>query len=133
MTSNLGSDRIQELAGEERYSEMKAQVMSVVSQHFRPEFIQRLRQYADDHGCLLLYDEVQTGFFGSGKPWMWQHLGVAPDIVAFGKKSQVGGVSKRGRVHVASEAARRGGGGHWRRGRVEQRCARHRSLRPEHD
>ena len=42
MTSNLGSDRIQELAGEDRYSEMKAQVMSVVSQHFRPEFINRL-------------------------------------------------------------------------------------------
>ena len=42
MTSNLGSDRIQELAGEELYSEMKAQVMSVVSQHFRPEFINRL-------------------------------------------------------------------------------------------
>lgn len=42
MTSNLGSDRIQELAGEERYSEMQAQVMSVVSQHFRPEFINRL-------------------------------------------------------------------------------------------
>jgi len=42
MTSNLGSDRIQELAGEDRYSQMKAQVMSVVSQHFRPEFINRL-------------------------------------------------------------------------------------------
>ena len=42
MTSNLGSDRIQEGAGEECYSEMKAQVMSIVSQHFRPEFINRL-------------------------------------------------------------------------------------------
>ena len=42
MTSNLGSDRIQALAGEDRYTEMKAQVMSVVSQHFRPEFINRV-------------------------------------------------------------------------------------------
>ena len=42
MTSNLGSDRIQELAGNDRYAEMKAQVMSVVSQHFRPEFINRV-------------------------------------------------------------------------------------------
>ena len=42
MTSNLGSDRIQELAGEDRYAEMKAQVMSAVSQHFRPEFINRV-------------------------------------------------------------------------------------------
>ena len=42
MTSNLGSDRIQELAGEDCYAEMKAQVMSVVGQHFRPEFINRV-------------------------------------------------------------------------------------------
>ena len=42
MTSNLGSDRIQELAGEEKYDQMKAQVMSVVGQHFRPEFINRV-------------------------------------------------------------------------------------------
>jgi len=42
MTSNLGSDRIQALAGEDRYTEMKSQVMSVVSQHFRPEFINRV-------------------------------------------------------------------------------------------
>jgi ATP-dependent Clp protease ATP-binding subunit ClpB len=42
MTSNLGSDQIQALAGEDRYTEMKAQVMSVVSQHFRPEFINRV-------------------------------------------------------------------------------------------
>ena len=60
--------------------------------HFRPEFMKRLRQYADDHQCLLLFDEVQTGFFGSGNVWFWQHQGVAPDIVAFGKKSQVCGI-----------------------------------------
>ncbi|MCH2132602.1 MAG: aminotransferase class III-fold pyridoxal phosphate-dependent enzyme [Phycisphaerales bacterium] len=60
--------------------------------HFRPEFLARLRDYADTNQCLLLYDEVQSGFFGSGKPWMWQHHGVAPDIAAFGKKSQVCGI-----------------------------------------
>ncbi len=42
MTSNLGSGRIQELAGEERYDEMKAAVMEVVGTHFRPEFINRV-------------------------------------------------------------------------------------------
>jgi len=42
MTSNLGSDVIQTLAGEERYDEMKAAVMNVVGQHFRPEFINRV-------------------------------------------------------------------------------------------
>jgi len=42
MTSNLGSQRIQELAGEENYERMKAEVMDVVGSHFRPEFINRI-------------------------------------------------------------------------------------------
>jgi len=42
MTSNLGSQRIQALAGEHNYDEMKSSVMEVVSQHFRPEFINRV-------------------------------------------------------------------------------------------
>ncbi len=42
MTSNLGSDRIQELAGEANYDEMKSAVMAVVGNHFRPEFINRI-------------------------------------------------------------------------------------------
>jgi ATP-dependent Clp protease ATP-binding subunit ClpB len=42
MTSNLGSQLIQEMAGEEKYDEMKNAVMDVVGQHFRPEFINRV-------------------------------------------------------------------------------------------
>ncbi|MDH3281454.1 MAG: ATP-dependent chaperone ClpB [Gammaproteobacteria bacterium] len=42
MTSNLGSNVIQELSGEERYNEMKNAVMEIVGQHFRPEFINRV-------------------------------------------------------------------------------------------
>ncbi|MEI6144874.1 MAG: ATP-dependent chaperone ClpB [Methylococcales bacterium] len=42
MTSNLGSDIIQELSGETLYPVMKAAVMDKVSQHFRPEFINRI-------------------------------------------------------------------------------------------
>ncbi len=42
MTSNLGSDIIQEMAGEENYERMKAAVMNVVGTHFRPEFINRI-------------------------------------------------------------------------------------------
>ncbi len=42
MTSNLGSQDIQELAGEENYERMKAAVMEVVGSHFRPEFINRI-------------------------------------------------------------------------------------------
>ena len=42
MTSNLGSDRIQELSGEADYEQLKQAVMAVVDQHFRPEFINRI-------------------------------------------------------------------------------------------
>jgi ATP-dependent Clp protease ATP-binding subunit ClpB len=42
MTSNLGSQVIQELAGEENYQEMKRAVMEIVAAHFRPEFINRV-------------------------------------------------------------------------------------------
>jgi len=42
MTSNLGSQLIQELAGEANYARMKSAVMEIVGQHFRPEFINRV-------------------------------------------------------------------------------------------
>ena len=60
--------------------------------HFRAEFLQALRDYADAREALLIFDEVQTGFWGSGKPWLWQHYNIAPDIVAFGKKTQGCGI-----------------------------------------
>jgi L-lysine 6-transaminase len=66
--------------------------------HFRTEFLQALRTYADEREALLIFDEVQTGFFGSGKPWFWQHQGIAPDIVSFGKKTQVCGIYASKRV-----------------------------------
>ena len=42
MTSNLGSQRIQQMAGEENYARMKEAVLEVVAEHFRPEFINRV-------------------------------------------------------------------------------------------
>ena len=49
MTSNLGSQVIQELSGEANYEKMKAAVMQVVSQHFRPEFINRVDEIVVFH------------------------------------------------------------------------------------
>jgi ATP-dependent Clp protease ATP-binding subunit ClpB len=49
MTSNLGSHRIQELAGEANYDQMKREVMEVVGQHFRPEFINRIDEVVVFH------------------------------------------------------------------------------------
>lgn len=79
--------------------------------HFRSEFLAKLREYADAHEALLIYDEVQTGFYGSGKAWMWQHHDVPPDIVCFGKKTQVCGIYASTRVdevesHVFKKSSR---------------------------
>ncbi len=49
MTSNLGSNRIQELAGEAHYAQMKAEVMAIVGQYFRPEFINRVDEVVVFH------------------------------------------------------------------------------------
>lgn len=71
--------------------------------HFRPEFLARLRKFADERESLLIFDEIQTGFYGTGKPWMFQNLCVAPDIVAFGKKSQVCGIFANRRVEEVKD------------------------------
>jgi len=60
--------------------------------HFRAEFFKELRTIADENDILLIFDEVQSGLGVSGKMWAYQHFGVEPDIVAFGKKTQVCGI-----------------------------------------
>ncbi len=49
MTSNMGSDVIQEMAGEENYAAMKEAVLQIVSTHFRPEFINRVDELVVFH------------------------------------------------------------------------------------
>ena len=60
--------------------------------HFRPEFLQTLRRLCDENDVLLIFDEVQSGMGITGKTWCCEHAGVLPDLLAFGKKSQVCGV-----------------------------------------
>jgi L-lysine 6-transaminase len=66
--------------------------------HFRPEFFAEMRRLCDEFDALLIFDEVQTGCGMTGTPWAYQQLGVAPDVVAFGKKTQVCGVMAGRRV-----------------------------------
>lgn len=66
--------------------------------HFRPEFLRFLRNMADEHECLLIFDEVQTGMGMTGDAWAFQTLGVQPDIVCFAKKAQVGGFMTTARL-----------------------------------
>jgi L-lysine 6-transaminase len=60
--------------------------------HFRPEFLRALRQIADENEALLIFDEVQSGMGLTGRMWAHQHDDVRPDLLAFGKKTQVCGM-----------------------------------------
>jgi len=60
--------------------------------YFRKEFLQQLRLICDQYEILFIVDEVQTGVGLTGKMWAFQNYDVMPDIVAFGKKAQIGGI-----------------------------------------
>jgi 4-aminobutyrate aminotransferase len=49
------------------------------------EFVRYLRKVCDEHGILWISDEVQTGMGRTGEWWGYQHFGVEPDIIIFGK------------------------------------------------
>jgi L-lysine 6-transaminase len=66
--------------------------------HFRAEFLQALQRLARDNECLFIVDEVQTGIAMTGKMWAYEHFGITPDLIAFGKKVQVGGCMAGPRV-----------------------------------
>lgn len=71
--------------------------------HFRPQFFAAMRALCDAHDALLIFDEVQTGCGLTGTAWAYQQLGVAPDVVAFGKKTQVCGIMAGRRVDEVTD------------------------------
>ncbi len=48
-------------------------------------FFKELKKVLDEHGILLVVDEIQMGFFRTGKLWSIEHFGVEPDVLVFGK------------------------------------------------
>jgi adenosylmethionine---8-amino-7-oxononanoate aminotransferase len=52
---------------------------------YAPAYLRALRDLADEHGLLLILDEIATGFGRSGTLWGSDHAGVAPDIMCVGK------------------------------------------------
>lgn len=71
--------------------------------HFRPEFFAAMRRLCDEHDALLIFDEVQTGCGLTGTAWAYQQFGVQPDVVAFGKKTQVCGIMAGRRVDEVAD------------------------------
>ncbi|MGO3892407.1 MAG: 2-aminoadipate transaminase [Paenalcaligenes sp.] len=54
-------------------------------QSLDPEFARYLRQFCDENGILLVWDEVQSGFGRTGKRFAFEQLGVEPDLLLLGK------------------------------------------------
>jgi 4-aminobutyrate aminotransferase-like enzyme len=52
---------------------------------FPARYYREVRQVCDEHGILLVFDEVQTGFGRTGTMWAAEYYGVTPDILVFGK------------------------------------------------
>ena len=50
-----------------------------------PDFITGLRKACDDHGLLLILDEVQCGYGRTGRMWAYEHYGIEPDIMSVAK------------------------------------------------
>jgi acetylornithine/N-succinyldiaminopimelate aminotransferase len=69
-----------------------------------PEFLKGLRALCDQHGLLLMFDEVQTGMGRSGELFAYQRTGVTPDIMALAKA--LGGGFPMGAVLATAEAAK---------------------------
>jgi len=71
--------------------------------HFRKEFFQELRRLCDEYDMMFIVDEVQSGVGLTGKMWAYQHFDFEPDILAFGKKTQICGIMVSNRVDEVKE------------------------------
>jgi L-lysine 6-transaminase len=66
--------------------------------HLRAEFLHAMQDLCWRYEALFILDEVQTGAGVTGTPWCYQQLGLEPDVVAFAKKVQLGGIMAGRRV-----------------------------------
>ena len=69
-----------------------------------PEFLRELRRLCDEHGLLLVFDEVQTGVGRTGQLFAYQQSGMSPDIMALAKA--LGGGFPLGACLATAEAAK---------------------------
>ena len=61
--------------------------------YFPEDFFIAIRQLSDIYDVPLIFDEIQIGFGGTGKLWYFEHLPIIPDILVFGKKTQLSGIA----------------------------------------
>lgn len=66
--------------------------------HFRGEFFRELRTLCTKHDIMMVMDEVQCGMGITGKMWAYEHFDFKPDMICFGKKTQVCGFAANERI-----------------------------------
>ena len=69
-----------------------------------PGFLRALRELCDEHGLLLIFDEVQSGMGRTGELFAYQRIGVTPDVMSLAKA--LGGGFPVGACLATEEAAR---------------------------
>ena len=129
ITFPMNDDRIEDLIkSEEKSINQLKEVLSTSSEHiaclilepiqgeggdnhFRDEYLKKLKQLSLENDFLLIFDEVQTGIGITGKMWAHEHQGVEPDVMSFGKKTQCCGIFAGNRLnevedHVFQESSR---------------------------
>ncbi|MDR1791208.1 MAG: aspartate aminotransferase family protein [Propionibacteriaceae bacterium] len=75
------------------------------------KFVIKLRELCDEHGILLIFDEIQAGYGRTGKMFASEHFGVVPDIMTIGK-AMAGGLPASGIVSTEEIMAKWAPGRH---------------------
>lgn len=74
-------------AGQAEYAAFYVETLQGTGGYVKPpmNFFRELKKVLDKYGILLVVDDIQMGFFRTGKLWSIEHFGVKPDVIVFGK------------------------------------------------